>query len=82
MALCVALAADGTLVPTGQAITECTGYVLVSGSEHGVYAVFNQALATPSPEVAMGWFVGGLGAVMFWYVVARIAGSVAAFFHR
>lgn len=80
MALCVALQADGTLVPTGQAISECTGYVLVSGSEHAIYGIVAQAFAIPDPETAAGWFVGALGAVIFWFVAARMAGTVAAMF--
>lgn len=80
MAVCVQLLADGTLAPTGEAVEACTGYVLVSGSEHSFYALVHQAFATPTPEQASGWFVGALGAVMFWFVCGRIAGSVAAMF--
>lgn len=81
MALCVALQPDGTLAPTGQPVTECTGYVLVSGTEHSVYALVNQVFAVPTPEQAAGWFVGAAGAVLFWFVVARITGTVASFFN-
>ncbi len=80
MALCVALQPDGALVPTGQPVTECTGYVLVSGTEHAVYALINQVFATPTPEQAAGWFVGSAGAVIGWFLVAHIAGRVGNFF--
>lgn len=80
MALCVTLQPDGTLTPTGEAVEGCTGYVLVSGSEHSFYALVHQVFDIPDPEVATGWFVGCLGAVVFWFVVARIAGSVVAMF--
>lgn len=80
MAICVELQADGTLVPTGQPVDQCTGYVLVSGSEYGIYSFMHDALAIPDSQVVGGWFVGALGAVMFWYVVSRMAGSVATFF--
>ncbi|MGR4896962.1 hypothetical protein ACIPR8_17000 [Stenotrophomonas sp. LARHCG68] len=80
MALCVALAQDGMLIPTGQPVGECTGYVLLSSSEHAVYGLINQAFAMPTPEQAGGWFVGSAGAVIGWFVVARIAGRVAGFF--
>lgn len=80
MALCVTLLSDGTLVPTGQPVEACTGYVLVSGSEHSFYALVNQVFATPTPEQAAGWFVGSFGAVVLFYVVARMAGGVAAMF--
>lgn len=82
MSLCVALQADGTLVPTGQAVTECTGYVLVSAAEHGIYEVVQQALAMPTPEDAMKWFTACCGAVVVWFVVGRMAGSVATMFNR
>lgn len=80
MAICVALQVDGTLVPTAEPVEACTGYVLVSGSEHSFYALVHQVFDAPTPEVATGWFVGCLGAVVFWYVVSRIAGSVAGMF--
>lgn len=80
MALCVALQPDGTLVPTGQPVEACTGYVLVSGSEHNFYALVQQLFQPPETEVVAGWFVGALGAVIFWFVVARIAGRVASMF--
>lgn len=80
MALCVALAQDGTLIPTGQPVGECTGYVLVSGSEHGVYEVVQQVLAMPTTEQALTWFTTCCGVVIFWFVAGRIAGSVSSMF--
>lgn len=82
MARCVALTGDGRLVDTNQAVSECTGYVLVSGSEYSVYQLVNQAFSAPTPQQAAGWFVGTAGAVIFWFVAARMAGSVAAMFNR
>jgi hypothetical protein len=82
MALCVALQSDGTLTQTGEAVDACTGYVLVSGSEHSFYALVHEVFATPTPEQATAWFVGCLGAVVTWYLVARLAGSVANFFGK
>lgn len=82
MALCVALQPDGTLLPTGQPVTECAGYVLVSASEHGVYAVVQQAFSMPTPEEALLWSTTCCGAVLLWFVVGRIAGSVATIFDR
>jgi len=80
MALCVTLNQDGTLTPTGQPVGECTGYVLVSGSEYGVYQVVQDALGAPTPEQAMGWFFGAWGAVMVFYIASRAAGAVIAMF--
>ncbi|MDW7704461.1 hypothetical protein ABVD91_22250, partial [Xanthomonas euvesicatoria] len=61
MAVCVALQADGTLVPTGQSVGECSGYVLVSGSEYSVYALVQEAFAMPSKEDAVAWSTGCCG---------------------
>lgn len=82
MALCVALQVDGTLVPTGQPVEACTGYVLVSSAEHSFFSLVHQAFDTPTPEQAAGWFVGAAGAVIFWFVAGRIAGTVAAMFNH
>jgi hypothetical protein len=82
MSLCVVLQADGTLVPTGQPVAECTGYVLVSAAEHGIYEVVQQALAMPTPEDALKWFTACCGAVIVWFVVGRMAGSVATMFDK
>jgi len=82
MALCVALQADGTLLPTGQPVAECAGYVLVSASEHGVYEVVQQALSMPTPEEALLWATTTCGVVIAWFVVGRIVGSVATMFDK
>lgn len=81
MALCVALQQDGTLLPTGEPVESCTGYVLASGSEHSFYALAYQAFATPTPEQAAGWFVGSFGAVLVFYIAARMVGSVVNMFN-
>lgn len=80
MAICVALQADGTLVPTGQAVGECTGYVMVSGSEYGVYSLVQQALTPPEQVEAVKWFSACFGVVLVCFVAGRLAGSVAAMF--
>ncbi len=82
MALCVALQSDGTLVPTGQPVDACTGYVLVSSSEYGVYGAVQQFLGMPDKEVVLGWFSGCLSLIVFLYVASRMAGSVANVFHN
>lgn len=80
MAVCVTLHENGSLAETGQPVSECSGYVLLTGSEYATYNLINQALATPTPEQAAGWFAGSAGMVIFWFVVARIAGRVAKMF--
>lgn len=81
MAVCVALQADGTLVPTGQSVGECSGYVLVSGSEYSVYALVQEAFAMPSKEDAVAWSTACCGVVIVWFVLGRLAGSVAGMFN-
>jgi len=81
MAQCVTLNADGTLTPTGQTVGECTGYVLVSGSEYGVYQVVQDAFSAPTPEQASGWFFGAWGSVMVMYIAARLVGAVVSMFN-
>lgn len=80
MALCVALTAEGLLIPTGEPVSQCAGYVLVSASEYGVYEVVQQALAMPTKEDALQWFTACCGAVLVWFITGRLAGSVAAMF--
>ncbi|MGC1551019.1 MAG: hypothetical protein WA777_21045, partial [Rhodanobacter sp.] len=80
MATCVTLNADGTLTPTGQTVDQCTGYVLVSGSEYGVYQVVQTAFSAPDPATACSWFVGTWGTVMFFYIIERAVGSVVSMF--
>lgn len=80
MALCVAVNADGTLSQTGQPVDQCTGYVMVSGSEYGVYQVLQDALAAPTPEQALGWFFGVWGVVVVSYITARFTGTVISMF--
>lgn len=80
MALCVALLVDGTLVPTGQAVAECTGYLLVTPAEYGWLDLMQQAFAAPSVELATQYFIGGFGGVLSIYVVARICGAIGSYF--
>ncbi|KGE50655.1 hypothetical protein WCN79_13190 [Xanthomonas axonopodis pv. vasculorum] len=81
MAMCVALRPDGTLVSTGQSVGECSGYVLVTGSEYSVYALVQEAFAMPSKEDAVAWSTGCCGVVIVWFVLGRLAGSVAGMFN-
>ncbi|GAE48707.1 hypothetical protein [Xanthomonas arboricola] len=81
MATCVVLQADGTLMPTGQSVGECSGYVLVSGSEYSVYALVQEAFAMPSKEDAIEWSTGCCVVVIVWFVLGRMAGSVAGMFN-
>ncbi|HHW4679735.1 MAG TPA: hypothetical protein ACQGQH_09995 [Xylella sp.] len=80
MALCVSLNTDGTLVATGQSVSECTGYVLVSGSEYGVYQLVEAVFDVPEMTSVMETSTGIMFLVVAWYVVARMIGSVATFF--
>lgn len=76
MGLCVALQADGTLLPTGQTVEECTGYVLASPAEIWLTTMVEQALAMPEPEVLVGWWLGSFGLVMVAYMAGWAVGSI------
>lgn len=84
MALCVLIDSAGALVPTGQPVDQCAGYVMVSASEYGVYNFMQQALQPPQDiQQIAEWFTAPMAAIVFMYVVARLAGSAAAVFkHR
>ncbi|WP_049944311.1 hypothetical protein [Xanthomonas campestris] len=56
-------------------------YVLVSGSEYSVYALVQEAFAMPSKEDAVAWSTGCCGLVIVWFVLGRLAGSVAGMFN-
>ncbi|MBD9368370.1 hypothetical protein [Xanthomonas sp. XNM01] len=76
MALCVALQADGTVIPTGQAPSECAGYVLVSATEHAQMAFLSDLFQWPEAGVAASWLIGAFGFVIVCNVVGSQVGSV------
>lgn len=80
MAECVTLNTDGTLTPTGQTVGQCTGFVLVSGSEYGVYQMVQDVFCIPQVSDVTGWFCGAWGCVVFFYVMSRCVGAVARVF--
>lgn len=80
MSICVQINPDGTLTPTGQPVSECAGYVLVSSAEHGVYALVQEAFGMPEPAVIAGWFSGSVGTVLLFYMASYYVGQVVAMF--
>lgn len=76
MGLCVALQPDGTLVPTGQSVADCTGYVLVSPAESWLTTTLTDALQPPSPEVLVGWWFGSFSLVMICYIAGKHVGAI------
>jgi hypothetical protein len=81
MALCVLIDSAGSLVPTSQPVDQCTGYVMVSGSEYGVYSVLHEALKPPADIAQLSqWFTAPMAAIVFCYIIARVAGTVAGMF--
>jgi hypothetical protein len=76
MSLCVALNADGTLSPTGQAVADCTGYVLTAPGEVMVASVIASAFEPPDLDLAAGWFAGCFSLVVLVYVAGRAIGAV------
>lgn len=80
MAICIAIATDGTVVPTGEAVEACSGYVLLSGSEHAAHTVIDRLLDWPEGSVAATWLVGSFGFVLGSYLIAKLVGSVVSMF--
>lgn len=68
-------------MPTGQAVSECAGYVLVSAGEFSAFQVIDAALAVPTQEAALAWFGATFGLVLVGYVLASLVGQVANFFN-
>jgi len=83
VALCVTLASDGTLVPTGEPMDACSGYALVSGSEFSLVQAINTAFLTvPDPATLSGWASGPFILVVGLYIAARYAGTIVNMFGR
>lgn len=76
MALCVSLQVDGTLLPTGEAVGECTAYVLASPAEIYAAELIAMAFQPPDLAVAAGWFSGVFSLVLIVYVSSRAIGAV------
>lgn len=77
--MCVALASDGTLHPTGQSVADCTGYVLASPAQVFVSDTIAKAFELPGPEVLLGWWFGCFSVVMVCYLAGRYVGAVVNF---
>jgi hypothetical protein len=80
MAECVVLNVDGTLTPTGQPVGECTGFVMVSGSEYGVYQLTQAWLEQPTLEQVQLVFSVGFFGPLAIYMVAHLGSRIARMF--
>lgn len=76
MAICVQLQADGTLVPTGEPVEQCSGSVLLSGTEYATVQVLDNIFMWPEPEVAASWFGFAFFLILALNVVGSMTGSV------
>lgn len=76
MSACVVLNADGTVSITGQPVSECAGYVLVSASEHAQMSFLTSLFEWPEADVAGTWLVGAFGFVMVCNVAGSLSGAV------
>lgn len=76
MADCYQISPDGTLYATGQAAEACTGYVLLSGSEHAQFAFLQRLFEWPEADVAAAWLLGAFGLVLAMNVAGSVVGSV------
>lgn len=82
MGLCVVFGEDGKLIPTGQPVDQCAGYVLMSSAEASMVTVIADAFLPASKEQLAVWAGGPFGLLLFLFVAGRIAGSVATFFDK
>jgi len=82
MAQCVVLNPDGTLTPTAEPVAECSGFVLVSGSEFSVYQLVHEAFATPTSEQTATLLSIGFFGPLAVYMVAHLAKRLASMFDR
>lgn len=76
MSTCVVLTAEGTLQQTGQPVTECSGYVLVSAAENAQTQILVDLFQWPSPEVATQFLMGAFTFVLAMHVVGYVVGAV------
>ena len=76
MAICVALQPDGTLVATGEPVEQCTGYVMLSGSEYAGVQQLNTIFSWPEPAVASLWFSAAFTLVIVCNAAGSVVGSV------
>ncbi len=80
MGLCVAINPDGTLTPTGQPVSECSAYVLVSGSEYSLLGTIEQLLGNPTEaQVAIVLGCCFFGPIAL-YLVAHMGSKIARVF--
>lgn len=80
MAICIVINVDGTVTPTGETIDACSGYVLLSGSEHATHTVIDRLLDWPEASTAAAWLVGSFAFVLGSYLTAKLVGSVVSMF--
>jgi hypothetical protein len=76
MPLCVALQADGTLIPTGQAVDACTGYVLHTAAESVFMTQLVDLFAWPEPSVLTSWLMGAFFLILTMNAAGYIVGAV------
>lgn len=77
MALCVVLAPDGTLHPTGQGLEQCAGYALVTSHEASQLAVIDRLFEKPSPEAATALVSLIAGSIISAFLLGRALGKPA-----
>lgn len=77
MALCVALAPDGTLQPTGQSLSQCAGYALVSPLEASQLVILESFFALPDPSDATTLFTTIVLSIVGAFLTGRAFGKPA-----
>lgn len=77
MSLCVVLNADGTLTPTGQALTDCAGYTLVTPAEAVALTTLEQLFEMPPAVESSALFTFIVTSIVGAFVTGRAFGKPA-----
>lgn len=76
MAICVVINPDGTLVATGEPVDQCTGYVMLSGTEYAGVHQLQDIFMWPEPSVLATWFSSAFILILMMNAAGSITGSV------
>lgn len=76
MAVCVTINQDGTITATGEPVEQCTGYVMLSGSEYAGVQQLNAIFQWPEPDVLASWFSAAFILIVMLNAAGSITGSV------
>lgn len=80
MSLCVSIA-NGQVVPTGEPVDACSGFIVLSSQDYGA-AVSVHSLWDFKPELAVQYFGSSFSLVLVSYLTAWAFAQVLSFIKR